>query len=92
MDQLLLQVAARPWLRWPLYFLYAVLFYNAGLATTTLLIEREAFAGGWQWLWVIAFPLLLVGFFVLNRYLGCAAGTCVVGRGRPPGYNAPPGN
>jgi len=72
--------------------LYAVLFYNAGLASTTWLIEPDVFAGGWQWLWVAAFPVLLIGFFKFNRYLGCAGGSCAAWRSRPTGYKTPPGH
>jgi hypothetical protein len=92
MNQLLIQISARPWLRWSLWVLYAVLFYNAGLATTTWLLEPDAFAGGWQWLWVAAFPVLLSGFFKLNRHLGCAGDSCAPRGSAPTGYKAPPGH
>jgi hypothetical protein len=92
MDQLLVQIAARPWLRWPLWVAYAVLFYNAGLETTTWLVEPAAFTGGWHWLWVAAFPLLLAGFFKFNRHLGCAGGRCATGRSPHTDYKAPPGH
>ena len=92
MNRVLMQISTRSWLRFTCWLLYAVLFYNAGLATTTWLLEHNAFAGGWQWLWVAAFPVLLLGFFRLNRHLGCAGGSCAVGRSRPDVFRAPPGH
>ena len=92
MNQILLLIAAKPWLRWPLWALYAFVFYNAGLAATTLLIEPDAFSGGWQWLWAASFPVLLIGFFLFNRYLGCGAGGCGVARNRSTGCSTPPGH
>ena len=92
MNQVLSQIAARPWLRWPAWALYAALFYNAGLATTTWLVQPDAFTGGWNWLWIGVFPLLLAGVFKLNRHLGCAGGNCAIGRHPPSGYKAPPGH
>lgn len=89
-DRVLAQISARPWLRWPLWVLYAIVFYNAGLAATTWLVEPAAFAGGRQWLWVGAFPVLLIGFFRFNHHLGgCAGGRCAPDRS-PPGYRPPP--
>lgn len=61
------------------WVIYAVLFYQAGLAFTTWLLQPESFAGGGDWFWLALFPLLLPGFFIVNRYLGCATGTCTSG-------------
>ena len=62
---------------------YAVLFYNAGLSFTTWLMQPESFAGGPEWLWVALFPPLLVGFFFVNRRLGCGAPGCGLGTEKP---------
>jgi hypothetical protein len=42
-------------------------------------------------LWIVLFPVLLPMFFIVNRHVGCASGSCVAGRsrigaGRPPGH------
>ena len=58
------------------WVLYAILFYQAGLAFTIYLLRPEEFAGGADWFWLAFFPLLLPGFFIVNRYLGCATGHC----------------
>ena len=50
---------------------FAVVFYNAGQAFTVLVLEPDNFAGGLDWIWLIAFPLLLPLFFIINRRL-CA--------------------
>ena len=85
------RIAARPALRSITWVAFAVVFYQAGLATTTWLLEPESFAGGWAWLWLIVFVPLLVLFFHVNRHLGCASGQCSVAqRSRqipfPPGH------
>lgn len=87
-----------------LWVLFAILFYYAGLAFTTWLLQPEAFAGGLRWILVALFPILLPAFFVVNRRLGCASGSCPPGRNpraqggpgqdRDPGaseYRRPPG-
>jgi hypothetical protein len=58
---------------------YAIMFYQSGLAFTTLIWQPELFGGGLEWLLAGAFPVLLPGFFVVNRYLGCASGACQAG-------------
>lgn len=63
-----------------LWVLFAVVFFRSGLAFTTWLLEPDVFAGGVEWLWAGAFPVLLPAFFVVNRHLGCASGACRQGR------------
>lgn len=63
-----------------LWVLYAIAFYQSGLQFTTLLMNYEIFEGGINWLWAAAFPFLLVGFFLINKRLGCATGQCQQGR------------
>ena len=68
---------------------FAFVFFYSGLYTTEWLLEPEQFAGGWHWLLVALFPVLLPAFFVVNRRYGCAsgacrAGTCNVGEGETP--------
>lgn len=55
---------------------FAFVFYRSGLAVTTWLLEPEHFAGGIDWVWVALFPVLVPGFFVVNRRYGCASGAC----------------
>ena len=64
------------------WVLYAILFYQAGLAFTIWLLQPAEFAGGWDWFWLALFPLLLPGFFIVNRYLGCITGRCTSGQCR----------
>ena len=66
----------RPMLNRVLWVLFAIAFFQSGMAFTTLLLETERFAGGMDWLWVSLFPILLPAFFVVNRRLGCGAGRC----------------
>ena len=63
-----------------LWVLFAIAFYHSGLAFTTWLLRPETFAGGWDWFWLALFPVLLPGFFLVNRHLGCASGQCASGQ------------
>ena len=63
-----------------LWALFAVVFYQSGLAFTTWILEPASFAGGWDWFWLVSFPVLLPGFFLVNRHLGCASGNCSNGQ------------
>ena len=63
-----------------LWVLFAVIFFQSGLAFTTWLLEPQNFDGGMAWLWVALFPILLPAFFFVNRHLGCATGACASGR------------
>ena len=80
MLQRLALAASHPLTRRLYWVLYAILFYNSGLAFTIWLLQPEQFAGGWEWAWLALFPLLLPGFFIVNRYLGCASGQCSDGQ------------
>jgi hypothetical protein len=91
MDKLFARIAARPTLRLITWVAFAVVFFQSGLATTTWLLEPESFGGGWEWLWLIAFPPLLVVFFYVNRHLGCASGQCSVAQ-RHAQVRFPPGH
>ncbi|GMT48840.1 MAG: hypothetical protein IEMM0008_0379 [bacterium] len=71
----------KSWLQMPLirpmvWILFAVLFYYSGLSFTTLLLEPEQFVGGFHWLLIVLFPILVPLFFVVGRYAGCASGAC----------------
>lgn len=59
-----------------LWVLFAILFYLSGEATTLWLLEPTGFPGGWHWLGVALFPVLLPAFFVLQRFFGCSSGHC----------------
>jgi len=60
------------------WVLYAIVFYMAGENFVIWLLEPHNFSGGINWLGVIAFPVLFVGFFFIQPHLGCAAGRCPV--------------
>ena len=62
-----------------LWVLFAILFYLSGEATTIWLLEPASFPGGWHWLRVALFPVLLPAFFVLQRFFGCSSGHCQSG-------------
>lgn len=80
------RLAASPLSQRLAWVVFAILFYQSGEAFTVWLLDRESFAGGMDWLWLAAFPVLLPGFFLVNRYLGCATGGCAEGRCElPPG-------
>jgi hypothetical protein len=74
------RLAVSPMFRRVLWVLFAILFYNSGQAFTIWLLEPENFPGGIDWFWLSLFPVLLPGFFVVNRYLGCASGACSSGQ------------
>lgn len=59
-----------------LWILFAIAFFQSGMAFTTLALEPESFRGGLDWLWAILFPLLFPAFFIVNRRLGCGTGRC----------------
>jgi hypothetical protein len=75
-----------------LWFVFAIVFYQAGLAATVWLLEPGNFTGGMDWLWLALFPVLLPAFFVVNRWLGCAGGACPVSKARRYGIHFPPGH
>ncbi len=58
------------------WVVYAIFFYHSGLAFTIWAMEPHNFSGGTDWFWLALFPFLLPGFFLVNRYLGCATGQC----------------
>ncbi|HID48696.1 MAG TPA: hypothetical protein EYP40_03625 [Chromatiales bacterium] len=61
------------------WVLFAILFYLSGEATTVWLLEPAGFPGGWHWLGVALFPVLLPAFFVLQRFFGCRSARCQSG-------------
>ena len=71
-----------------LWVLFAIVFYYAGLAFTTWLLEPDKFAGGASWILVGLFPILVPAFFIVNRRLGCASGQCADERCETPGSKA----
>jgi hypothetical protein len=68
---------------------FAVVFFYSGLFTTEWLLEPEQFAGGWRWILVGLFPVLVPAFFVVNRRYGCASGACRTGTRALGGGSAP---
>ncbi len=72
-----MQFLARPLWRRVIWVLFAVVFYFSGQAATILVLEPGSFAGGIiDWILVGIFPLLVPGFFLVNRRYGCASGAC----------------
>lgn len=65
-----------PWWQRLAWVLFAIVFYQSGLAFTTLLLEGTQGAGWSDWLAAGAFPVLLPAFFWVNARLGCASGVC----------------
>lgn len=55
---------------------FSIVFFYSGLFFTEWLLDTETFAGGWRWIMVLVFPLLVPAFFIVNRRYGCAAGAC----------------
>jgi hypothetical protein len=77
---------------------YAILFYLCGESFVVWLLEPAQFAGGLRWLGVILFPPVLIGFFFVQRRLGCGANCRLPdGNEHPPSdtkqhhYTSPPG-
>jgi hypothetical protein len=66
----------RPLINRSLWILFAIAFFQSGMAFATLVLEPESFRAGLDWLWAILFPILLRDFFIVNRRLGCGAGRC----------------
>lgn len=58
------------------WVIYAIVFYVSGESFVIWLLEPHNFNGGSRWLGVAAFPALLIGFFFIQRHLGCASGQC----------------
>ncbi len=78
------------------WVLYAIVFYISGESFVIWLLEPHNFSGGVRWLGVAAFPVLFVGFFFIQRHLGCASGQCPVDgagtdRSKDSRYQPPPG-
>jgi hypothetical protein len=67
---------AHPMMRRLIWVLFAILFYQSGMVFTTWLLEPEHLTDGLDWLWLVAFPILLPGFFMVNGQLGCVSGEC----------------
>lgn len=60
------------------WILYAIVFYISGESFVIWLLEPHNFSGGARWLGVAAFPVLFIGFFFIQRHLGCASSQCPV--------------
>ena len=82
---------SNPIFRRLVWVLFAIVFYKSGLTATVWLLEPEQFNGGFDWLWLLAFPILFPLFFVVNRHLGCASGACNQ-NGCDTGVRTPPGH
>ena len=63
-----------------IWLIFAILFYQSGLAFTILIMTPDEFTGGFQWVWALTFPILLPSFFIINKYLGCATVACQDGQ------------
>ena len=63
-----------------IWLIFAILFYQSGLAFTILIMTPDEFTGGFQWVWALTFPILLPSFFIINKHLGCATGACQDGQ------------
>lgn len=59
-----------------IWLAFAFVFFYSGLFTTEWLLEPEQFEGGWRWILVALFPVLVPAFFVVNKRYGCASGAC----------------
>lgn len=84
-------IATKPLLRWLIWLLFAAFFYKSGESFTVWLSEPEQVRDAVQWLWIVLFLALLPAFFIVNRHVGCASGSCAaergrIGAGRPPGH------
>lgn len=66
----------RPVINRCMWILFAIAFFQSGMAFTTLALEPESFRGGSDWLWAILFPMLIPAFFIVNRRLGCGTAPC----------------
>lgn len=79
MKQGLVRIISHPLGQRIAWILFAIIFYLSGEQFTLWLMSDQSFGGGLAWIAVLAFPFLLPAFFVVNRYLGCASGTCADG-------------
>jgi hypothetical protein len=86
--QTIFAIFAHPASRRIYWFLFAILFYISGQGFTVWLLEPETFGGGWGWIWMAAFPVLLPAFFLINHRLGCGSDQC---GNRQQGQNTMPG-
>ena len=59
-----------------LWVAFSIVFFYSGLFFTEWFLDAEAFAGGWRWVMIAAFPFLVPAMFIVNRRYGCAAGVC----------------
>ncbi|MFQ5755871.1 MAG: hypothetical protein ACE5H7_07210 [Acidiferrobacterales bacterium] len=82
MTNLLRVITANPVFKWLIWLLFAALFYKSGETFTVWVMEPERLQSGAEWMWIILFPLLVPVFFVVNRRLGCASGSCPTASGR----------
>ena len=73
-----------------IWVLFAFVFFYSGLFTTEWLLAPGEFEGGWRWVLVGLFPLLVPAFFVVNRRFGCASGRCLGRTCSPAGDDPPP--
>lgn len=78
MTNLLRAITANPVFKWFIWLLFAALFYKSGETFTIWVMEPEHLQGGAGWIWITLFPLLVPIFFVVNRRLGCASGSCPI--------------
>lgn len=58
------------------WVLFAIVFYLSGESAVIWLFDARQIDSPWRWAGVLAFPLLLLAFFRLQRFFGCARGAC----------------
>ncbi len=69
------------------WLVFAIPFYQAGLAFTVWLLEPQH-GYSVQELWAMAFPGMLLLFVLLQRHLGGASGYCRGRHTRSPGHHS----
>ena len=72
------------------WLLFAILFYQSGLAFTTALLDPAPGLGRVDGALAAIFPVLVFAFFRLNRWAGCGSLACAVTQRRGIGGACPP--
>jgi hypothetical protein len=75
--------------RWLVWLGFAIVFYKSGETFTVWLLQPGQIAGGFEWIWIALFPVLLPVFFIVNRRFGCASGACAARNGSGAGARFP---
>ena len=78
LDALLPQgLIRRPLINGCLWILFAIAFFQSGMAFTTWALEPGSFRGGSDWFWAILFAILLPAFLIFNRRHDRGPGHCM---------------